>query len=881
MAKRTVVLSILCSVLLGCGGIQTDPCECETCSGRGYCVADMTAPLNSAGGSLCLCDPGFHPEGLACVEDPEPVRDPCEGQDCSGHGRCRIAVDIAISADYAPAECLCDEGFHSQGLACVRNEPADLCQDVDCSGYGRCVVDVAVDSVDGAPAPRCVCDPGYHPENLACVMNDAADPCAAVDCSGRGICMADAVSADAAAAPLCVCDDGSVDGDLACIAQPQDDPCAGVTCSGHGSCALRSADDSPDGSSIECLCERGFHAEGLSCAPNDAADPCQHVDCNGHGECVVVSDQLDAAPECVCQAGYRVEGTSCVPEARNPCEGISCSGHGYCIATVSEGGAGATCVCDPGFHPQGLACVLDACGPANCDGCCDEFMRCQPGDTLDQCGSGGQQCRICGPSDEEIRDNLGKYWHYRNRLRTQFMAVGEGQGYSLPAAWVSGPLREGKLGAITWSDTTSYMGWYLAALATEHYLLSHPEKFPGYAGAQDRREAKRTVENELYYALKAVARLDRRAESVFSESAPDTPGFFIRDDVNERFFRVSGLNERYRHFQSGYQAGGDEMSQDQVIHLLLGLALVKKLVPESLEVDGMNIRRQVVKRSVDMVEWMSARRPCCRDGDPPYECPGAGKLLEECADITISVHDRWLIFNPAREALVARGWCADRHVGGLVKAIRIITDGARDYGPYAHEEHWSKWRCLATDNCMIEGDSIFYNHAMRMALGAIPGRWDRDEDFNSMDILMKHARKKYKGNRNDVFRCGSDPKETPGCCPYYGVEMEVDWYVYPLLNAVLNPEIGGGGGLDKWGEYKKTIYGKVRKMLIGAPAGGPRKAKWPEMVMSGWGTDNRFGRTKQHGICGLKWHADPTFYNGLDYMVLHNAFHIAMPELWR
>ena len=31
----------------------------------------------------CECDPGFHAEGLQCIED---QADPCEGVTCSGHG---------------------------------------------------------------------------------------------------------------------------------------------------------------------------------------------------------------------------------------------------------------------------------------------------------------------------------------------------------------------------------------------------------------------------------------------------------------------------------------------------------------------------------------------------------------------------------------------------------------------------------------------------------------------------------------------------------------------------------------------------------------------------------------------------------------------------
>ena len=34
---------------------------------------------------------------------------------------------------------------------------------------------------------------------------------------------------------------------------------------------------------------------------------------------------------------------------------------------------------------------------------------------------------------------------------------------------------------MNWGDSTLDLGWYIAALATEHYMLSNPATFPGYS----------------------------------------------------------------------------------------------------------------------------------------------------------------------------------------------------------------------------------------------------------------------------------------------------------------------------------------------------------------------------------------------------------------
>ncbi len=47
-----------------------------------------------------------------------------------------------------------------------------------------------------------------------------------------------------------------------------------------------------------------------------------------------------------------------------------------------------------------------------------------------------------------------------------------------------------------------------------------------------------------------------------------------------------------------------EESQDQVCHILPGLALVKKLIPAGLIVNGMDLRQSAIDRGAAIVDWM-------------------------------------------------------------------------------------------------------------------------------------------------------------------------------------------------------------------------------------------------------------------------------------
>jgi len=108
------------------------------------------------------------------------VTDPCEGIDCGGNGRCLVAGgDTAV--------CMCDTGYHAEGLECIENVPGEECSGVDCSGHGTCVV-----VRDDPDYPVCICDEGYHNEgDTNCVPDEGGITCGAGTHPEGGVCVPD------------------------------------------------------------------------------------------------------------------------------------------------------------------------------------------------------------------------------------------------------------------------------------------------------------------------------------------------------------------------------------------------------------------------------------------------------------------------------------------------------------------------------------------------------------------------------------------------------------------------------------------------------------------------------------------------------------------
>ena len=226
--------------------------------------------------------------------------------------------------------------------------------------------------------------------------------------------------------------------------------------------------------------------------------------------------------------------------------------------------------------------------------------------------------------------NMQKYWHHRDRMVNKFVLVGPDCGMSILSAG-----RNTKKKTIEWDDATLIMGYYIGMLATEYELLR-----------RDNQNTNETI-RELYYAINALNRLDRTAEAYWRHyyntgvndedlvcdpevRFGDINGFFIRDDISEEFLRNNidhfgfegefgmeldldcemGIGNAFSNdpedenertecltsFMTGIRqdVGPWEMSQDQLIQLFMGLALVSKFVGDDIEFEGVLLKQEVI-----------------------------------------------------------------------------------------------------------------------------------------------------------------------------------------------------------------------------------------------------------------------------------------------
>ena len=202
-------------------------------------------------------------------------------------------------------------------------------------------------------------------------------------------------------------------------------------------------------------------------------------------------------------------------------------------------------------------------------------------------------------------DIQNKYWYYRYKLLNDFMIVGDSQGFSQPAA-----VRNRNSTALRWSESTLFLGWYLGVLGTENTLL----RVSGDV------EGRKLNETELYYALLAIHRLDSVAEThqhIPGVKNPIVNGFFARDDVPANF-----VMDHYSHFHSSYTyeqnvTGTDsdwkqnnrnyEMSRDHYIHVLMGLKLVWLYAAKQQTTIRINDGSYVQKNLSEMAKTIALR----------------------------------------------------------------------------------------------------------------------------------------------------------------------------------------------------------------------------------------------------------------------------------
>ena len=291
-------------------------------------------------------------------------------------------------------------------------------------------------------------------------------------------------------------------------------------------------------------------------------------------------------------------------------------------------------------------------------------------------------------------ENAAKYQALRARLASEFIVVGDAPGMSQPADERIEPQ-----GIIRWSDSSIGLGWYIGALATEHYLLSHPALYPGAPGTLA------TTADELYFALRAMERLDLVADASFPPPCSQEPklnGFFLRDDVPDGFYsNFPPMTAMTSDFIDS-AITNKEMSQDQVYHVILGLALVKALVPEQTFVKARDLNAWAVEQGKRILEHVSAHN--------------------------------WVITNPAcADRNVARGPLASGFSHGTQLTAGFLSDGA--FLPPVEEALAGIWELSkqSTAPQYIDEDNLH----MAMAIAAVGNGWGSE----TAEVLAELSKK--------------------------------------------------------------------------------------------------------------------------------------------
>jgi len=215
------------------------------------------------------------------------------------------------------------------------------------------------------------------------------------------------------------------------------------------------------------------------------------------------------------------------------------------------------------------------------------------------------------------------YWNYRARLWDKFVVTGSGPGRSICVAQ-SVRLKDGRK-ALYFGDVITYHGWYISALATEYALLKRSGA-PAHITLQ-----------ELCFALQAVERLDLLAETLYADSSgqygqPALNGFFVRDDIDSSYVRFfPGTDLVLSDYLLGQQTperpmSDNEMSQDQVIHLLQGLCLTYALLPPEVQHEGYHPGPRASEMGLRILRFMSQNNWHIQNpvsGKPLYRGPDA------------------------------------------------------------------------------------------------------------------------------------------------------------------------------------------------------------------------------------------------------------------
>lgn len=454
-----------------------------------------------------------------------------------------------------------------------------------------------------------------------------------------------------------------------------------------------------------------------------------------------------------------------------------------------------------------------------------------------------------------------KYRHLRKRLTDNFVVIGPGPGMSLPykihcnslywsipsgsrkvcddfylnaaylcdqqnggyakdAASPAIPAFNAMVGCtngfvIEFGDTTAELGFYMSLLATEYGLL----EMQNNTNAVYRNK----LLDEIYYALNALMRLDKRAHQVFGYTSNGCSGYFLRDDAPANFYtnapktgpQGTGLlnsdlgavngdyikpshNGKWNDYVNSF---GVFASQDQIIYILMGLSLLNKYLPAGIKSNlsatplkdiTQSISRGIVSKLRDNA-WIVAspngtpNRDAGNMRDSGYAFPVI-KIGEKIFQQTYGAANEIFILS---EAWWKIGYLFSDISPNNVKMVRMLISLSNVLSLDENFAHCVREDSLRDPYPIIQ--SLFFNESFKPA--------DQNQLYNHLGNILSS-------------------------CP-------------------LNPAQAGLGSL---------------------PAGA--------QSIPGWRTANRWLHNGVSELNNDSTYRAPTMFNGIDYMLAYNLYHL-------
>lgn len=424
-------------------------------------------------------------------------------------------------------------------------------------------------------------------------------------------------------------------------------------------------------------------------------------------------------------------------------------------------------------------------------------------------------------SQESLQDKELHYRYeiYKDVFNTKFIWK---TTQNVPGANIPLSVRIPEKNQLRWGDATIQLASYISVLATE------------YAYHKKRNLPNDTTIKDLYQALLALQRLDLEAEPFFGQLQPDTfiNGFFIRDDIDTSIRSKKKWMVGNERIHSDYIQGinTNEMSQDQVWHILLALRLVSTLL-DNTTLFTFITDRGVTKMS--LAEWSGIMAVLI-----VKKMQQVKTIYIPFTKTTLLQIRYWELKNPVRGEAVRRGAWPTVLKYGFAEAANQISDYCYGDCHWANSGRSANWfklfkpiQHLYQLSFSLHKKDMYYAGALACASGL----W----------------------SANDFVKIQNLGKKLPGGCLRFE-HFALIAFLFDSFHSELL-------------KYEQNAY---FSLLLSAPVHGPANRinnslesehkNWSSVSRLIW--PERLGEAMPDRLKGE--------YNGLDFLLLHNLYYL-------